>query len=57
MSNGAVTKGIGLIQPDKGGSDSFVPISAVERAGFANLNEGQKISDDLVVDVRRQPVP
>jgi CspA family cold shock protein len=37
-------KGFGFIQPDNGGNDVFVHISAVERAGLSNLNEGQKIS-------------
>jgi CspA family cold shock protein len=38
------TKGFGFIQPDKGGKDVFVHISAVERAGLSNLNEGAKVS-------------
>ena len=38
------TKGFGFIQPDDGGTDVFVHISAVERAGLSSLNEGQKIS-------------
>ena len=37
-------KGFGFIQPDGGGKDVFVHISAVERAGLSGLNEGQKIS-------------
>ena len=37
-------KGFGFIQPDSGGSDVFVHISAVERAGMNNLNEGQKVN-------------
>jgi len=41
------TKGYGFIQPDEGGSDVFVHISAVERAGMSNLREGQKLSFDL----------
>lgn len=41
------TKGFGFIQPDQGGSDVFVHISAVERAGLNSLNEGQKVSYDL----------
>ena len=45
-------KGFGFIQPDDGGKDVFVHISAVERAGMSSLNEGQKISFDLVVDRR-----
>ena len=46
------TKGFGFIQPDDGGKDVFVHISAVERAGMRDLNEGQKISFDLVADKR-----
>jgi cold shock protein len=38
------TKGFGFIQPDNGGKDVFVHISAVERAGLSNLNEGAKVS-------------
>ena len=41
-------KGFGFIQPAGGGKDVFVHISAVERAGLAGLNEGQKISYDVV---------
>ena len=37
------TKGYGFIQPDNGGKDVFVHISAVERAGLRALNEGQKL--------------
>ncbi len=43
-------KGFGFIQPDDGGKDVFVHISAVERAGMSNLHEGQKISYELVAD-------
>jgi len=46
------TKGFGFIQPDGGGTDVFVHISAVERAGMRDLNEGQKISYDIVADKR-----
>lgn len=45
-------KGFGFIQPDDGGSDVFVHISAVERAGMYGLNEGQKISFEVVADRR-----
>lgn len=41
------TKGFGFIQPDQGSADVFVHISALERAGISNLNEGQKVSFDL----------
>ena len=41
------TKGFGFIQPETGGSDVFVHISAVERAGMRTLNEGQKISYEI----------
>jgi CspA family cold shock protein len=41
------TKGFGFIEPDDGGKDTFVHISAVERAGLNGLNEGQKVSYDL----------
>lgn len=57
MASGAVkwfnaTKGFGFIQPDDGGQDVFVHISAVERAGLRELREGQKISYELVQDKR-----
>lgn len=45
-------KGFGFIAPDAGGSDAFVHISAVERAGLINLREGQKIGFELVTDSR-----
>lgn len=45
-------KGYGFIQPEDGGSDVFVHISAVERAGMAALNEGQKVSFELERDKR-----
>ncbi len=44
------TKGFGFIQPDQGGSDVFVHISALERAGLSTLNEGQKISYELATN-------
>ncbi len=46
------TKGFGFIQPDNGGADAFVHISAVERAGLSNLAEGQKVEFELVADRR-----
>ena len=57
MSTGSVKwfngqKGFGFIQPDDGGKDVFVHISAVERAGMHDLSEGQKISYDVVADKR-----
>ncbi len=57
MSNGVVkwfnaNKGFGFIQPDAGGSDVFVHVSAVERAGIRSLVEGQKVSYEIVVDKR-----
>ncbi len=45
-------KGYGFIQPDDGGKDVFVHVSAVERAGMRGLNEGQKISFELETDKR-----
>lgn len=44
------TKGYGFIQPDDGGADVFVHISAVERAGMQSLAEGQKLQFDIVRD-------
>lgn len=44
------TKGYGFIQPDAGGSDVFVHISAVERAGLRDLREGQKLSYELATE-------
>lgn len=57
MSTGTVkwfngTKGFGFIQPDEGGPDVFVHISAVERAGLGTLNEGQKITYEVERDKR-----
>lgn len=43
-------KGFGFIQPSDGGSDVFVHISAVERAGLRGLNEGQKVSYELATE-------
>jgi len=45
-------KGFGFIQPDDGGPDVFVHISAVERAGWTSLNEGQKIGFESEKDSR-----
>ena len=52
MANGTVkwfnaTKGFGFIQPEDGGKDVFVHISAVERAGLRGLNEGQQVNYEL----------
>ena len=52
MSNGTVkwfnsTKGFGFIQPEEGGKDVFVHVSAVERAGLRGLNEGQRVAYEL----------
>ena len=44
------TKGYGFIQPDDGGKDVFVHISAVERAGMSTLNEGQKVAFEVVAN-------
>jgi CspA family cold shock protein len=46
------TKGFGFIQPDEGGADVFVHISAVERAGLGSLQEGQKIGFEVEKDRR-----
>ncbi|WP_419914156.1 cold-shock protein [Hoeflea sp.] len=46
------TKGYGFIEPDEGGNDVFVHISAVERAGMGSLAEGQKINYEVVQDSR-----
>jgi cold shock protein len=45
-------KGYGFIQPDDGGKDIFVHVSAVERAGMPGLNEGQKVSFEVVANQR-----
>jgi CspA family cold shock protein len=57
MSTGTVKwfnaqKGYGFIQPDDGGTDVFVHVSAVQRAGLQTLREGQKISYELTQDRR-----
>ncbi|MHB1206898.1 MAG: cold-shock protein [Rhodospirillaceae bacterium] len=53
MANGTVKwfnaqKGFGFIEPTDGGKDVFLHISAVERAGLSSVNEGQKVSYDVV---------
>ena len=55
MANGTVkwfnsTKGYGFIQPEAGGTDIFVHITAVERAGLRALNDGQKVSYELATE-------
>jgi len=57
MQNGTVKwfngqKGFGFIQPDEGGSDVFVHISAVEAAGLSSLHEGQKLGFEIQRDQR-----
>jgi len=54
MANGTVkwfnaTKGFGFIEPEDGGKDAFVHISALERSGIATLSDGQAVSYELVV--------
>jgi cold shock protein len=44
------TKGFGFIQPDSGGKDVFVHISAVERSGIGDLKEGQKVSFEIATE-------
>lgn len=61
MASGTVkwfntTKGYGFIAPDEGGKDVFVHISAVQRSGLESLNEGQKVSYELVTDQRTSKV-
>jgi cold shock protein len=45
-------KGFGFVQPDDGGKDIFVHISAVEQAGLKGLKDGQKLTFELVTDKR-----
>jgi len=57
MSTGTVkwfntTKGFGFIQPDEGGNDVFVHISAVQRSGMETLTEGQKVNYEILEDRR-----
>lgn len=46
------TRGFGFIQPDNGSTDIFVHISAVEQAGMASLDKGQKVGFDVIQDSR-----
>lgn len=48
------TKGFGFIQPESGSADVFVHISAVQRAGLDTLNEGQRVSYDVVTERGKQ---
>jgi len=55
MANGTVkwfngTKGYGFVQPDEGGQDVFVHISALEKAGLRTLNEGQRVNYELATN-------
>ncbi len=50
------TKGFGFIEPDEGGKDVFVHITAVHKAGMKDLEEGQKIEFELVKDGQRDKV-
>ena len=59
MENGTVkwfntTKGYGFIQPENGGKDVFVHVSAVERAGLRGLNEGQRVNYELQTERGRE---
>jgi CspA family cold shock protein len=59
MANGTVKwfnaqKGFGFIQPESGGKDVFVHISALEAAGMRSLNEGQKVSYDIASERGRE---
>ena len=47
-------KGFGFIQPEDGGKDVFVHATALERAGIRSLNEGQKVSFEIVTDRGKQ---
>jgi CspA family cold shock protein len=48
-----VQKGFGFISPEDGSQDIFVHVSAVERAGMTTLNEGQRLSFDVVKDPKK----
>lgn len=53
MVNGTVkwfnaTKGYGFVEPEDGGKDAFIHISALEQSGIGSLNDGQKVTYDLV---------
>ena len=59
MANGSVkwfnaTKGFGFIQPQDGGQDVFVHITAVQAAGLTGLNDGQKVSYDVITERGKQ---
>ncbi len=59
MANGTVKwfnsqKGFGFIQPDNGGKDVFVHVSALQAAGMHSLNEGQKVSYDVATERGRE---
>lgn len=59
MANGSVkwfnaTKGFGFIQPQDGGQDVFVHITAVQAAGLTGLNDGQKVSYDVISERGKQ---
>ena len=48
------TKGYGFIAPNDGGKDAFVHISAVERSGLSTLNEGQRVSYEVITERGKQ---
>ncbi len=48
------TKGYGFVSPDEGGNDVFVHITALEKAGIAGLNDGQKVSYEIVTNRGKQ---
>ena len=57
MKSSNETKGYGFIQPDQGGKDAFVHVSAVERSGMRGLAEGMKISYEVEADRRVERKP